>query len=146
MHELFYCSFAVRNMSDADILNILETSRKRNAEDGITGILIYWARTRQFMQILEGSKKAIFDLYEDIEKDDRHKSLKLIFDGEVPERSFANWTMGFSNLESMDKSKLEGFSAFLDKGFTDELVNDHRSTAINLFQTFKKLLPDEKIF
>ena len=78
MHELFYCSFAVRDMTDTDILNILETSRIFNAENSITGILIYWAKTRQFMQILEGSKKSIFDLYEDIKKDDRHEGLKLI--------------------------------------------------------------------
>jgi len=49
MHELFYCSFATRDMSDTDIMNILETSRKRSAEESITGILIYWARTSQFM-------------------------------------------------------------------------------------------------
>jgi len=96
------------------------------------------------MQILEGSKKAIFDLYEAIKKDDRHKSLKLIWDGEIPERCFANWTMGFSKFESIDKSKLEGFSGFLEKGFTDELINGHPSTAINLFQSFKELLPEEK--
>lgn len=145
MHELFYCSFAVRDMSDVDILDILETARKRNAEDDITGILIYWARTRQFMQILEGSKKAIFDLYEDIQKDDRHKSLKLIYEGEIPERCFKNWTMGFTNFDSIDKSKLEGFSAFLDKGFTSELINGHPSMAVQLFQSFKELLPKTDI-
>ena len=96
------------------------------------------------MQILEGSGKAIFDLYEDVKKDDRHKGLKLIYDGETSERCFANWTMGFSNFESIDKSKLEGFSGFLEKGFTDELVDGHPSTAISLFQSFKELLPEEK--
>ena len=95
------------------------------------------------MQVLEGSKKAIFDLYEDIKKDDRHKSLKLIYDGEIPERYFTNWTMGFSKFESIDKSKLEGFSGFIEKGFTDELINGHPSTAISLFQSFKELLPKE---
>ena len=59
--------------------------------NSITGILVYWARTRQFMQVLEGSEKAIFDLYEDIKKDDRHKCLKLIYSGETPERYFSNW-------------------------------------------------------
>ncbi len=96
------------------------------------------------MQILEGNKEVIFDLLEVIKKDDRHKSLKLIYDGEIPERCFANWTMGFSKFESIDKSKLEGFSNFLEKGFTDELINGHPSTAIGLFQTFKDLLPKEE--
>jgi len=96
------------------------------------------------MQILEGSEKAIFDLYEDIKKDDRHKSLKLIYSGETSERCFADWNMGFSKFESIDKSKLEGFSGFLEKGFTDELINGHPSTAISLFQSFKELLPKEE--
>ena len=109
-------------MSDTDILNILEKSRKQNAENSITGILVYWARTRQFMQVLEGSEKAIFDLYEDIKKDDRHKCLKLIYSGETPERCFSNWTIGFSKFESIEKSKLEGVSGFLEKGFTDLLA------------------------
>jgi hypothetical protein len=77
-------------------------------------------------------------LYEVIKKDDRHKSLKLIYSGGVPERCFSNWTMRFS------KFKLEGFSGFLEKGFTDELINRHPSTAINLFLSFKELLPKEE--
>jgi hypothetical protein len=144
MHELFYCSFATRDISDTDLLNILETSRKWNAENGVTGILIYWAKTRQFMQILEGSEKIIFDLYDVIKKDDRHKSLKLIYDGDIPERCFANWKMGFSKFESIDESKLEGFSDFLVKRFTDKLINGHPLAAISIFQTFKELLPKEE--
>jgi len=132
-------------MSDEDILDILETSRKRNAEEGITGILIYWSRTRQFMQILEGDKKVIFDVYEDIKRDNRHKSLKLIYDGAIPERCFSNWTMGFSSFDSIDQSKLKGFSPFLEKGFTTELINGHPSMAIQLFQKFKELLPEADI-
>ena len=77
-------------------------------------------------------------MYEVIKKDDRHKSLKLICSGEIPERCFSNWTIGLS------KFKLEGFLGFLEKGFTDELINGHPSTAINLFQLFKELLPKEK--
>ena len=83
-------------------------------------------------------------MYEVVKKDDRHKSLNLIYDGDIPERCFANWTMGFSKFESIDESKLEGFSDFLVKGFTDELINGHPSAAISLFQAFKELLPKEE--
>ena len=78
-------------------------------------------------------------MYEVIKKDDRHKSLKLIYSGEIPERCFWNWTIGLS------KFKLKGFLGFLEKGFADELINRHPSTAINLFQSFKELLLKEKI-
>ncbi len=141
MHELFYCSFAVREMSETDILDLIETSRKKNAEIGITGILIYWIKTRQFMQILEGDKDAIFKLLEKIKMDKRHTGVSLVYDGEIPERTFANWSMAFHNFESIDKTQLKGFSTFLKKGFTDELIKKDRSTATNLFQIFKEVLP-----
>lgn len=129
--------------SEAEILDILEVSRSKNAKLGITGILVYWARTDQFMQILEGEKKAIFDLLDTIRKDERHTGLKLIYDGEVSERCFTNWSMGFSNFDSIDKTKLEGYSNFLEEGFTDELLNQNPSTAAYLFQSFKQALPEK---
>ena len=141
MHELFYCSFAVRDMSEADILDILEVARSFNAENKITGILIYWIETRQFMQILEGDKESIFSLLEKIKKDKRHTGVNLIYDGNIPDRTFAGWSMAFQNFESIDKTKLEGFSEYLKKGFTVELINKDPSTATNLFQIFKQMLP-----
>jgi hypothetical protein len=141
MHELFYCSFAVRDMSDADILDLLEVARSFNSENEITGILIYWIKTRQFMQILEGEKEAIFNLLEKIKKDKRHTGINLIYDGEIPDRTFGHWSMGFRNFTEIDRSKLEGFSEYLEKGFTDELIKKDPSTATNLFQIFKEVLP-----
>ncbi len=128
-------------MSETDILDILEIARKFNSDNGITGILVYWAMTRQFMQILEGEKEAIFNLLDKIKQDSRHTGLNLIYDGEVSGRGFASWSMAFRNFESIDKSQLQGFSNFAEKGFTDELIKKHPSTAINLFQIFKQILP-----
>ncbi len=141
MHELFYCSVAARKMDEADILDILNTSRTNNAKNEITGILIYCSFTRQFMQILEGEKQEIFGLLEKIKKDKRHIGLNLIYEGETVERSFGNWSMGFSNFEEIDRSKLEGFSQFLENGFTTELIKEEPSNAAKLFQTFKEVTP-----
>ena len=141
MHELLYCSCASREISDTDILDILEKARSFNTDNGITGILIYWIKTKQFMQILEGEKEVIFDLLEKIKNDERHAGLKLVYDGEISERGFAKWSMGFLNFSSIDKSKLEGFSDILQKGFTDEILKKEPSKTITLFETFKELLP-----
>ena len=143
MHELFYCSMATREMQDADILDLLEVSREKNSRLEVTGLLVYQKRTREFMQILEGEKQVIFDLLETIKADERHRSLKLVYNGEIPERSFKNWSMGFADLESVDKSKLEGVSEFLEKGYTHELIQNEPSHAILLMETFKKNLPVE---
>ena len=49
--------------------------------------------------------------------------------------------MGFADLESVDKSKLEGISDFLEKGYTHELIRDEPSYTTLLMETFKKSLP-----
>ncbi|MZH40936.1 MAG: BLUF domain-containing protein [Nitrospinae bacterium] len=141
MHELFYCSMATREMQDADILDILNVSREKNTRLEVTGLLVYQKRTKEFMQILEGEKQVIFDLLDTIKADDRHQSLYLVYDGEVQERNFKNWTMAFADLDSVDKSKLEGVSEFLEKGFTHELLREKPSYATVLIDTFKKSLP-----
>ncbi len=141
MHELFYCSMATREMLDADILDMLKVAREKNARLEVTGLLVYQKRTREFMQILEGEKQVIFDLLETIKADERHLSLQLVYEGEIPERSFKGWSMGFADLESVDKSKLEGISDFLEKGYTHELIRDEPSYTTLLMETFKKSLP-----
>jgi hypothetical protein len=141
VHELFYCSMATREMLDADILDMLTVAREKNARLKVTGLLVYQKRTREFMQILEGEKQVVFELLDTIKADERHQSLHLIYDGEIPERNFKDWSMGFADLESVDKSKLEGVSEFLEKGYTHELIREQPSYATVLMETFKKSLP-----
>ena len=93
------------------------------------------------MQILEGEKQVIFDLLDTIKADDRHQSLYLVYDGDVQERNFNNWTMAFADLDSVNKSKLEGVSEFLKKGFTHELLREKPSYTTVLIDSFKKSLP-----
>ncbi len=141
MHELFYCSLASRPMSKENIFIILETSRINNEKLGVTGMLLYYDKTKQFMQILEGDTQIILNLFEKICRDDRHSSIKLIYDGEISERSFSNWTMGFTNFSSLDHTKLEGFSYIFENGITDELLDKEPTIAIRLFQYFKSITP-----
>ena len=76
---------------------------------------------------------------------------KELFDFEMC-RNFDNDILGifkvffteFSNFESISRSRLEGFSEFIEKGFTNGLINVHPSVAINLFQKCKELLPKVK--
>jgi hypothetical protein len=141
VHELFYCSMATREMLDADILDMLKVAREKNARLEVTGLLVYQKRTKEFIQILEGEKQVIFDLLETIKSDKRHQALHLVYDGEIQERNFKSWSMGFADLESVDKSKLEGVSEFLEKGYTHELIRENPSYATSLMETFKKNLP-----
>ena len=70
MHILFYCSVANQEMSDDAILDILKVAREHNSQKDITGILVFQKKTREFMQILEGKKEAVFDLLDKIQDDE----------------------------------------------------------------------------
>ena len=105
-------------MLEADILNLLKVARDKNARLEVPVCWFIKNRTNEFLQILEGQKKVIFDLLETIKADERHKRLHVIHDQEIPEIGFKGWSMGFANIESIDKSKLEGDLDFLEKDYT----------------------------
>ena len=141
LHNLFYCSLASKNILSGDILNILKYSRQNNVKIGITGILLYWEKTNQFLQVLEGEKNIVFNLYDKISKDARHSLSKIIYQEDIKERGFKDWSMAFKNIDEIDTSSLDGFSNFSTLDFTTERTNIKASVAINLIQSFKSLLP-----
>jgi hypothetical protein len=138
---LFYCSLAKNDISKDDILNILSWSRQYNKKNDVTGILLYWKKTNQFMQVLEGEENIILDLYDKISKDPRHSLLKIIYQEDIKARGFKGWTMAFQDIEEIDTSGLDGFSEFLKLDFTTERTNISATIAINLIQSFRKFLP-----
>lgn len=124
-------------MSDEELVDILRQSRSYNAAHGITGMLLY--HDEAFMQYLEGDKEEIFRLYDKIVLDERHTGVTLYFERPIDERNFAEWSMGFSNLEKVDPKGLEGFTPFLEKGFTSEAAAEQPTMAMRLLMKFKEL-------
>lgn len=97
IHQLIYVSFAVRDFDQEDLKSILETSRKHNALHDITGLLL--CSNRNIVQILEGSKEAVRDLFDRIRVDPRHHKVTLLSFEKVNEREFERWTMGFKRVD-----------------------------------------------
>ena len=124
-------------MSDEELVDILNQSRSYNPAHDITGMLLY--HDEAFMQYLEGDKEEVFRLYDKIALDERHTGVTLYFDKPIDERNFAEWSMGFSNLEKVDPKKLEGFTPFLEKGFTSEAAAEQPTMAMRLLLKFKEL-------
>jgi len=61
--ELLYCSVSVAHqITNVDLERILDSARRRNLEAGITGVLLYYRG--EFVQILEGEKESIENVYE----------------------------------------------------------------------------------
>ncbi len=93
MYQLTYSSTVVLGTNKEYLEQILEEARKRNLEEHITGCLVYYQN--RFVQILEGDKRRVLKVYGKIRHDTRHHSLQLLWEGDVPERYFADWSMAY---------------------------------------------------
>lgn len=97
MIYLVYISSAVRLLEDRELQQLADACRRNNASHGITGMLLY--KGGNFMQLLEGEEAAVLELYGVIQQDARHKDVTLIRSGELTQRNFADWSMGFCNMD-----------------------------------------------
>ncbi len=102
--RLLYASRSVRPISAVDVESILAQSRKHNPDLGITGILCQSGDI--FLQVLEGGRAAVNELYGQIVRDPRHRDVAVLHFEEVGERRFAGWTMGQVNLAKVNPSTL----------------------------------------
>lgn len=135
LFSLLYSSAATHPMRDKELVDILEQSRTHNRANNITGMLLY--HNESFMQYLEGERDKVIVLYDRIALDDRHTGVTLYFEREIDERNFADWSMGFTNLEKVDPTELEGFTPFLEEGFTSEAAAEQPTMAMRLLLKFR---------
>lgn len=92
--RLIYFSRATRDMSLADLRSILESARNNNDELEICGLLCY--ENRYFLQVLEGDREDVNELYLDIADDPRHDCITIISYQERNSISFGKWQMGYA--------------------------------------------------
>jgi hypothetical protein len=113
--ELTYVSEPAQNMSFLGLMRLLYHSYANNQASGITGALIY--ENNKFGQVIEGPEEAINTLWQKIQKDDRHKNVRLILSKPISERSFKKWTMIFQGNEEIAKTLPEVSAAIEDVEF-----------------------------
>jgi hypothetical protein len=107
MYFLIYSSYAVPGLNEEDLKSMLVQARERNKEHLVTGLLLYF--DGKFLQLIEGEKQTIQQLYHNITNDERHSSLVLLKDGDIDVRYFANWSMGYRTVQSHELVNEEGF-------------------------------------
>lgn len=109
-----YSSHSVRPMTSEDCKAILRSARANNERNGITGFLAY-ALDGTFVQILEGDPDVVETTYARISNDPRHYGITKLLDTHEEERLFADWSMGFRELEGHELGQLPGFVNLADK-------------------------------
>lgn len=93
-YQLIYSSSAKKKMLKSDLYIILRKARKNNELKNITGLLVYSEMC--FLQILEGEKEAVTELFHTLSKDDRHGDIKILHEGTIEEPVFPSWAMAYS--------------------------------------------------
>ncbi|MDE2401511.1 MAG: BLUF domain-containing protein [Burkholderiales bacterium] len=106
--RLLYASRATQPLGPDAIDAILARSRKDNPALGVTGLLCHSGDI--FMQVLEGGRAVVNELYTRIASDPRHSNVILLNYEEITERRFASWTMGQVNLCKVNPSILLKYS------------------------------------
>ena len=102
--RLLYASRAASPLTDAVVGEILEQSRRNNPRRGVTGILCHG--TDQFIQVLEGGRDEVCELYNTLARDPRHERLRILVYEEIAERRFGGWTMGRVEIAKANPSLL----------------------------------------
>ncbi len=94
--QLVYVSKPSRDISFAEIRELLIKARVNNHFRDVTGVLLYDGAS--FLQVLEGPEETVKKLYDSIAKDPRHAQVTALFEREVDHRDFGDWAMGLGQI------------------------------------------------
>jgi hypothetical protein len=138
LFHLAYVSQEKQHFAPDALIALLTEAREANALRDVTGILLY--REGSFYQVLEGAESDVMSTFRGIERDPRHASVRVLFKGETTTREFADWQMGFLNLDGLDIDSLGGFSDFLSRDAQPEEFLENLSRGKKLALMFRSML------
>lgn len=140
MYYLIYVSQASRPMSRDELGDILKKSRDYNTRDGVTGLLIYKLTPQDnranFMQLLEGEHSVVRGAFDRIAADERHHTKIILEEGDLEDRNFPDWSMGFQNIEADELTEFEGFADIGSETFRIKAEAGTLTGALELMKSF----------
>lgn len=110
IHQLIYRSKAKINLNQLEIEDIWSTAEETNKSHNISGCLIFFKG--RFLQIIEGNRKHIEQLYSNIKADNRHTEITTLGRFNSTERLFKNWSMAY--LKANEYEQLSSSEQFLN--------------------------------
>lgn len=104
------------------VARILSVSRSNNRRNGLVGMLYYGDGC--FFQCIEGETSKVQALYKTLQKDSRHRDLKILASEQIKRLSFPDWSMKYVPVDQhMQKLLVEhGFEHFDPYRFDHHLV------------------------
>lgn len=137
MFHIIYVSEASHPLNRQELLALHARAREKNRVAGITGMLIH--KDGRFAQVLEGNEATVRQLFETIRKDDRHGDVKILMEGPIAQREFADWSMGFQDLQDGDLLGLYGHAKPLGKSLNIDNFKKNPADCLHLFRFIRDL-------
>ena len=99
--RLLYISDLAPGSRATEVSRIVASSRRRNAADGLTGLLIFDGD--RFCQYVEGPPASIAALRERLDRDARHVRMEALIEGPFAgPRRFSDWRLGYVDVVDAD--------------------------------------------
>jgi serine/threonine protein kinase len=138
IHQVIYESIPTMETTIEELLNILKKSQYKNIRLDISGLLVF--RNGKFLQLLEGEKKEVDQLFAMIQLDPRHKNVKVIMESDSHYRCMPSWVMGFSTDEKFeDEASTQSF--YITPDVTRQICESLEGKVGSIFLKFIGNLP-----
>lgn len=134
--QLVYVSSAAVEFSADDLRELLAKARVKNAERGITGMLLY--HDGNFIQAIEGEADAVQALHAEIQRDGRHRGMIVLSQMPIERRQFDGWAMGFVDTRALTDAEKAGHTRYLEREAAPRSFEQQPSRAHKLLDTFRK--------
>lgn len=121
---MIYTSKASTKVTSGLLREIAESSAQRNAQIGVTGLLLYGSGN--YFQLIEGGQTAVKSLCRRIDQDTRHHGMQMLLEAPIGSRIFPQWNMGQLNL---DEPELTDEDCWADFNHAVELSGSGRRTS-----------------
>lgn len=132
MFHMMYASDAATTFNKSQLTALLARAREKNRRLGITGMLIH--KNDRFVQVLEGDEAIVKGLYATISGDSRHTGITVLAEGQIAQRNFQDWSMGFHDLDHSDVLGLYGHSRPLGKSMNIDALKTHPDACLDLLR------------
>lgn len=96
-YQIVYYSTAAKSFNEDELVDLLVTANRHNKLKNITGCLVY--ANGRFVQLLEGERADVLEIFEKIKKDPRHTNIIVKVEMSVNEKLFPEWFMAFKFLD-----------------------------------------------
>lgn len=135
IYQIVYVSTAKKQLSSAELDQLTSCIAKNNANNELTGILLYTGTS--FLQLLEGCTQKVKEIFQVIQKDPRHTSLSVIVERTIKTRRYPRTSLSFrvtdqATLEALYTLFLQSTDEAIKKSFQSVSLRAKRGNLVSL--------------